>query len=110
VIKNFQALINCVDENINIHWIIDLNTWTSFGIWICWATYLGHICRLDEGNWFCHKTYICRGGGYICEKTMRRSCWLVYYRITRLVPNPKLNGCIWYCVPLFTTKAWSKVC
>jgi hypothetical protein len=35
VIKNFQALINCVDENINIRWIIDLNTWTSFGIWIC---------------------------------------------------------------------------
>ncbi len=112
----------CVYEFPSLDWLCSwkhnflLNYWSkymnrSFGILVYWPTYLGHNFRSNGGIWFCYKTYFCKIGG-ICEKTMSISCWLTYYRIARLIPGPKLDGCIWYCVSIIlaTTRAENKVC
>jgi hypothetical protein len=31
--------------------------------------------------------------------TMCISYHLVYYKVARLIPNPRFDGCIWGCVP-----------
>jgi hypothetical protein len=61
----------------------------SFSIWVCWATYLGHICRLNGSIWFCYKS----GGIY---ETMWKSSWSTYYIIAKPIPSPKLTHNIGY--------------
>jgi hypothetical protein len=67
----------------------------SFSIWVCWATYLGHICRLDGGIWFCYNTCICKSDD-IYEKTMWRSSWSIHYIIAKPICSPKLAHNISY--------------
>jgi hypothetical protein len=75
VFMNFQPLIDCAHESINICWITNLNTKTyhlafEFVGQHILATFLD---QMGESS-FVTRLVFCRNGG-IREKIMRRSCW-----------------------------------